>query len=287
MRGLSARFMNDLKLGILQGVLDRVKADDTLGLEIRGNYLNIYYRGHNAIRITEKRLGYKFSFDTKFIITSSVSSTLANLPRMINNASSAGQWIDELPNIKNQMDLHLTEKRKEERDYQQVVVRENNYGGSANDTDYFICDIEYANVNGRFDMVAVKWPSTSPQRKKNTDLGLAFIEMKYMDKSLTGKAGLVDHITGMNAFLGNRGNLDKIKAEMIEVFNQKVDLGILNGIKKIGSFSDVKPEYILILGNHDPAKSVLRRELEDLIKQPSFVDFSVLADLKVATASVM
>lgn len=287
MRGLSDQFMHDLKQGVLTGVLDRVKADDTLSLEIREGYINIYYRGGNAIKITENGLAYDFWFDTKYVTDPQVLNKLATLTPQVTSTQMAAAWINALPDIKNQMDMWFAKNRKEERDYQQVVVHENNYGGSANDTDYYICDIEYSNRNGRFDMIAVKWPSTGPQRKRNNDLGLAFIEMKYMDKSLTGKAGLQDHIAGMNSFLAIPGNLASLRAEMITVFNQKVDLGLLNKIKKIGSLSDEKPEYILILGNHDPAKSVLRRELDLLVNSQLFTDFSALADLKVATASVM
>ena len=286
MRGLSQKFMDDLQQGCLQGILERIKHDDTLTLEIRENYINIYYRGGNAVRISYKKSDYEYWFDTKYVTDPSVKSILLGLNQQ-QGSQFIGAWVEALPMIKNQMDIWFSKHRKEERDYQQVVVRENNYGGSSNDTDYYICDIEYADRNGRFDMIAVKWTSTGPQRKLNSDLGLAFIEMKYMDKSLTGKSGLADHISGMNAFLADPQNLVKVKEEMKTVFNQKVDLRLLNGIKKIGSFSDAKPEYILILGNHDPAKSVLRRELEALLSLQTFVDFSALADLKVATASLM
>jgi len=46
-RGLSDKFMAALTGGVLTPLLDRVKADSTLCLEIREDYLNIYYRGGN------------------------------------------------------------------------------------------------------------------------------------------------------------------------------------------------------------------------------------------------
>jgi hypothetical protein len=288
MRGLLNRFIDDLESGVLRGVLARVKEDATLCLEIRQDYINIYYRGGNAIKIKDKRAGnYEFSFDLKYIADSSLKVRISSLPKAVSTDSSVMQWIDELPTIKNQMDFWFVKHPKDERSYQQLVVHENNYGGSANDTDYFICDIDYANENGRFDMVAVKWPSTSSQRKQNKNLGLALIEMKYMDKALTGSAGLVDHIRNMDSFLSVSSNLQDLKKEMIKVFNQKIELGLLKGIKEINSFNDERPEYILILANHDPDKSVLRRELKNIIESNEYTQFCAKAELKVATSCLM
>ncbi|MGI6450476.1 MAG: hypothetical protein ACOX3R_09315 [Desulfitobacteriia bacterium] len=286
MRGLLETFLNDLKNGILTEILERVKADATLDLEIRENYINIYYRGGNALKIIEKSAStYEFSMDTGYIVDSELKANLER-PQIVNNASSVSEWLKNLPVIKDQMDLYFGRNSKE-REYQQVVVLENNYGSTANDTDYYICDIEYANPNGRFDMVAVKWPSTAPARKRTNNLDLAFIEMKYMDKALTGPSGLKDHIKGMLKFLSNPQNLASIKEEMVKVFKQKVQLGLLQGIKEIESFSDRKPEYIFILANHDPAKTALYRELDQVINSSVYQNFCQYADLKFAAACFM
>lgn len=158
--------------------------------------------------------------------------------------------------------------------------RENNFGASAKSTDYFICDIEYANPNGRFDLVAVHWPSSSTERKNNKQLGLAFIEMKFLDNALAGNAGLKSHVKDIETFFKGGENLSNLKNEMREVFNQKIELGLTAGIKPIESFSDNKPEFILALVNHDPASSILQRELEDL---PPLTQ----ADLKLAVSNFL
>jgi hypothetical protein len=66
-RGLSDKFMRDLKEGgSIHCFLEAVKRDDTLSLEIRDNYVNIYYRGGNLFRITPKEpSSYSIYFDTK------------------------------------------------------------------------------------------------------------------------------------------------------------------------------------------------------------------------------
>ncbi len=53
MRKLSEQFMKDLvdSDGVLQPILTRVKKDSTLMLAIRENYINIYYRGGNILKI--------------------------------------------------------------------------------------------------------------------------------------------------------------------------------------------------------------------------------------------
>ena len=70
MRGLSEDFMKDLLKGELKGFLSAVKNDDTLCLEIRDNYINIYYRGGNLCRIKPSRTDAKYAmtFDERYVI---------------------------------------------------------------------------------------------------------------------------------------------------------------------------------------------------------------------------
>jgi len=69
MRALSEHFMDDLIKpdGLLYPILKRVKIDHTLMLAIRENYVNIYYRGGNILRVTEQSKGsYQTFFDVKY-----------------------------------------------------------------------------------------------------------------------------------------------------------------------------------------------------------------------------
>jgi len=278
MRGLRRNFITNLTSGLLGQILDLVKHDSTLCLEIRENYINIYYRGGNIIRIVEDGSIFKASFDREYLIES--STKVPSLPLAINNVDDVEVWLNAIPSLKHEMDLWFGRHPKDEREFQQLMLRENNLGNSAKGTDYFICDIEYANHTGRFDLVAVKWPSTSVHRKNNKDLKLAFVEMKYLDNALTGNAGLCKHIEDINTFLAKNDNLENIKEEMKFIFNQKLELGLINNQKPIESFSNEKPEFILALINHDPASSILRNELEKLPDCPN-------AEIKIATSNFM
>jgi hypothetical protein len=260
-------------------VLNLVQRDSTLCLEIRKNYGNIYYRGGNILKIEEKGDSFNASFDRKYLVEYS-TRVPKELPTLLAASDDVKKWIDVMPFLKHEMDLWFGKHPKNEREFQQLMLQENNFGKLAKSTDYFICDIEYANLNGRFDLIAVHWPSSPVSRKNNKSLGLAFIEMKYLDNALTGNAGLKKHIEDINSFLGERDNLSNIKDEMKKVFNQKLELGLINNQKPIESFSDDKPEYILALVNHDPASSILKAELQTLPPCPN-------VELKFAASSFM
>lgn len=124
-------------------------------------------------------------FDRKYILAKDraqiVPSRIFKLAGSF-NPEDVTTWIEAIPFLKQEMDWWFHLYPKTEREFQQLMVRENNFGGTAKSTDYFICDIEYANENGRFDLIAAHWRSSSIHRKDNKNVGLAFIEMKYMEQ---------------------------------------------------------------------------------------------------------
>ena len=268
MRGLTNQFVKELKSGLLEPILRLVEHDTTLGIEIRENYINVYYRGGNLLRIEEKGEAFKLWFDRNYL-DEGTTRVGGDLPGVLGGGEDVARWMDVIPFLKHEMDLWFGRHPKNEREFQQLLLWENNVGDSAKGTDYFICDIEYANPEGRFDLVAVHWPSSAAARRSNAGLGLAFIEMKYMDKALRGKAGLRQHVEDMNSFLGAEDNLSNRREEMKRVFNQKLELGLIRNQKPIGSFDDDKPEYILVLANHDPGSSILKAELQSLPACPN------------------
>jgi hypothetical protein len=281
MRGLSKIFMNELEseTGLLCPVLKLVKDDFTLCLEIRKNYINIYYRGGNILKVEEKDDSFHAWFDRNHL-DENATRVSKDLSERLVSLDDVKKWLDAVPFLKYEMDMWFGKHPKDEREFQQLMLRENNFGNAPKSTDYFICDIEYANPHGRFDLIAVHWPSSSAERKNNKNLGLSFIEMKYRDKALTGNAGLKKHIEDINSFLGERDNLSNIKDEMKKIFNQKLELGLINNQKPIESFSDNKPEYIFAFANHDPESRILKREMEMLPLCP-------YAELKFAVSTFM
>jgi hypothetical protein len=272
-RLLSERIMNDLlkEEGKLYTLLQYVKSDNTLDIEIRENNINIYYRGGSALKVSEI-LGkdYVFHFDRNYLNTSDSHSA-----EIINTSLPSGDWMNFFPIAKQSMDFYFTKLCKEEREFQQLVVRENNYSTIANSTDYFILDIEYNNhKNARFDMVAIEWLSNASVRKLMNGYmpKLVIIEMKYGDGALKGCAGLNKHIDDFYEFIRNPADVSEFKNEMLGVFKQKRELGIIpclseNGNKNIVSQLADDIEMMFMIANHDPASSILFSELECLKDQ--------------------
>lgn len=265
-RELSAEFVSNLKdrNGVLFPLLHAVKGDLGLCLQIRENYINIYYRGGSIIKVLAKSSrSYEAIFNGKYL-TSESRQILERIPEILGSQHDAHIWVAAFPSLKHAMDLWFGKHPKDEREFQQLIVRENNIGKCARKTDYFICDVEYANSEGRFDLIAACWPSKGSERKRTDNIKLAFIEMKYADGALKGSSGLAGHIRGMTSFLARPGRLISIKKEMQIVFNQMKELELIDVGKGMGSFNNEKPEFILVLANHDPDSKILRRELDSI-----------------------
>lgn len=287
-RGISNKFISDLKEGPLRPVLDAVLCDDTICLEIRDNYINVYYRGGSMLRIEEKPSGYSSAFDIKYCVH---KTHAAKYKQQIQSAKSVLEYVEIIPLIKAEMDLYFFEHPKLEREIQQHIMRENNLTSHAKDTDYYIADIEYANMqNGsRFDMLALKWPSTSLSRKNGKGLGLSFIEVKFGDNALMGAAGLKKHFEDMESFLSMHP-ASEICTEAQKMFNQKVELGIINGLSeatKICIDPGQKTEFILLIANHKPASSVLKRELGIIVKTDIYRRLHEMTDIRIAYSSLV
>ncbi len=263
-RRLSDHFIADLKVEILKALLDRVKADPTLCLEIRDEYINIYYRGGNLLKISRKPDGYVAFFDPEYASGDGGTLSAAMPPMSLHRPEDVANWLGFFPNLKLTMDLYLGVNPKEEREVQQRILRENNFRGVSRATDYFICDIEYANLNGRFDLVAVHWPSNGAMRKTARSRRLVLVEAKFGEGAIEGSSGIHSHITDINRFLSNPASVSALKSEMVDIFNQKRELGLMNCGKDLEGFSDEPPMLLLALVNHDPDSSKLRRSLESL-----------------------
>lgn len=288
-RGLSTDFFDALhaKDGLLFPLLERVRTDHTLCMELRQDYINIYYRGGNLLEV--RRSGEKYK--TKFNRSYQTNGATLRLPKdWILKPSDVAAWLDAFPAMKQQMDFHLSGKKAEEREIQQLILRDNNFGRLANDTDYYVCDIEYPLVpggpktdkkEGRVDVIAVHWPSTSAARRSQTSLRrLVIAEVKAGDSALAMKSGLHEHVRDVNNFLAGSADVKNLKRAMEEVFRQKQALGLIPGLKSPVRFSDERPLLLLVLVNHKPASTKLHKLLGSLPPSPN-------ADLRVAAGSLL
>jgi hypothetical protein len=227
-RGLSPEFIKELldPGSAISPLLGRVKRDSTLSLEIRDGYFNLYYRGGNLARVTRKAaLSYTVEFDPNYLGPDTSPDLLV---RAITSPETADAWLKSLPHLKDAMDLWFGAHPKDEREYQQLVVRDNNLRQAGTATDYFICDLEYARPSMRFDLVAVHWPSTGADRKRPDERGLAVIELKVLDGALGGSAGLAKHLEDYRTFVGSNA-LGEFQKEMRTIFELPTLGEILRG----------------------------------------------------------
>jgi len=83
MRGLDEVFLADLQRedGILHPILESVHRDRDLVLEIRWNYINLYFKGHSLLKLSRPKRwieGYKVEIDEAFRVDTTV--TLMRIP---------------------------------------------------------------------------------------------------------------------------------------------------------------------------------------------------------------
>ena len=268
MRALSISFMKDLLTpdGVLHPLLERIKQDHTLMLSIRKDYINIYYRGGNILRVKEQNAGsYSSYFNEEY---DKLGISVPTIPSTIRSKNDSVVWVNAFQELKVIMDCYFSTYSKPEREFKQLIARENNFSTISNQSEYFVSDIEFADpdIGARFDILALQWLVT--QRKKTGGCRPALIEMKYGDNALSGSSGLIKHIEDIDALITDKGRYQTLIITMENQFNQLDKLGLLK-FNRIANWtnikiaSDEKPEVIFILANHNPRSSVLGSILSD------------------------
>lgn len=276
MRQLNENLFNELKdeRSKLHALLEYVKADDTLDMEFRGNSFTLYYRG-GALLIVEDNSDGTYNWkgiNEKYL--------LKGKNRYDQKHKDAEQFDEYIPEAKHIIDryIHLGPKNHlGEKEIQQLVVKDNNYSPNSQDTDYFIVDMEYTEGGDkdetRFDLIAVRWDSNGPARKKD-EVSLAIIEVKQGYKSVkssTSSPGLFKHQKDFDAFVDKKKKEKSLEAfckDMVGIFKQKCELGLIKGNDRMGRMKikdDIKClpdiEFIYLLANYKDASSNFVAEL--------------------------
>ncbi len=239
------KIVEELLEGKWKELLNIVLRDENLCMLFREEMADIYYRGHKC-----------FSVDLdKITCNSSFTNDVKNYS--VKENPSMEEFWKELPYYKQNIDFWFgTEKRPYEREFSQLIMRENNSAKLGRYTDYFVLDMEYQYENGdrkpEPDLIAVKMERSARQEKKKRKL--AFIEVKYADEAYNNKAGIFDHIKDYVELLENQNLLNAIKDDFVKIYEQRKKLGMLQGI--VGDWKNVvlneeRPELILALIGHN------------------------------------
>ena len=240
MRHINTRFIDDLNYGELAYFLDQVKSNrTTLSLEVRNGYINIYYKGGNLLKITQKIKGYSFHFDAKYCKNKGSDKNFELLNNLCN--SDTESYVKYFELMMAEMDGWFAKHPKEERDYQHRLLVNNPE----------IVDIEYQIGHSmRMDMLLFK------------DGELFIVENKFGTGAIGGNAGLSKHYSDICAIISDTNTRDEIINSVCNISKAKYELGLNdNKIEK----TDIKSFQILfLLANYNSNSQTLSNELEKM-----------------------
>ena len=226
-----------------------VRIDPYLDMEMRGeDGVFVYYRGGKLLEVNENEL---LSLDKKY-----KSDLRPHIDSIFDYICKAKLAIDK---------YEIETRETPEKEIQQRIVYENNMSGNAEDTEYYVVDIEWVDneSNGRADIVAFQLLRNSNKVK------LVIAEVKQGSgaiKTSKDNPGLKKHY---DDYLKLKDNIDiqDFKADMLEVFKQKYKLGLVRIRKERKIFNPTlvrDVDFVFVLANYNPYSSILRKECESL-----------------------
>lgn len=286
-RGIDQRFINDLKWDDLSFFLEQIKTDPKICLCIRNNYINIYYRGGNLLKISQKPQKYIYEFNPKYLIGDDVNTT-KNLPDL--NPKDKGSVFEYFKACKKEMDNWFLKHPKAEREIQQKIL----------DNNPEIIDIEYVfqhkDVKRFNDKNSVKESKSEDIELIRPDMimvhnGVLYIvENKFGDHAMGGTAGIKQHYGDMCEIAASDILKNELIESMVNITNAKNQLGLSDYVL---SKDDIKSvELLFVFVEHNKKSTVLNREINAIEKidgikasktflsaENTVIDFNHLEDL--------
>ena len=244
-------------------ITESVIEDPYLNFEMRGHSVEIYYRGGRILSIGDN--GEINGLDPNY--NSGMPIPQPDINNITEYFFRAKSIVDKYEyNVKE----HLGEK-----EIQQRVVHENNLSVNANNTDYFIADIEWQNddLGGRADIVAFRW--FRPGRHRVQVVQLTLIEVKQGDNAISGKCGLVKHYSDFKNLKDNAELINEFGKDMLKVLTQKQEIGLVKGLDKYfenGKLPRIYEEvdFVFLLANYHHYSSKLLQEIQKLPEESKF-----------------
>ena len=281
-RRISKSLLEMLSNGIYKTVTEIVKVDPYLDMEMRGDDgAMVYYRGGRILTIheTDGLVG----LDKEYYPENYVGSLVPHMENLLEYLGVAKHFID----------VHEVSGKKRklgEKEIQQRVVYENNLSVNAENTDYFIADVEWADnvLGGRADIIAFRWNHMEHRKRQ---LRFTMIEVKQGDGAIctsetidkNGKTvplpGLKKHYDDFLEFQKNKDYFNEVAYDMLSIIKQKRDLGLVKGLDYLFNNSkgeeiepkiEDSPDFIFLLANYHHYSSSLSKECRKLPKNSKF-----------------
>jgi len=274
-------FLQKLTSGDLKPMMEYIRQDEELDIQIRDNYINVYYKGGNILLIRPR----SFDFDEFYFYTDCEKKRKTYVEQDAKNGNQnekeiiAGlkekrrQLLDKLETVdcksyfrdaKEVMDewwksLECIGRHHKEKEIQHHISKSNN----GEDSDFVVLDVEYqVSKESRF-----CYDGSDPEKKMpRFDIiaihgktgRLYVIELKQGDKSTKGKSGVKDHLDSFKHTIG-RDNSKAFLTEMKDLYKQKRDLGLISASVEI---ADVKPEFVFAFEGTELQRKELEKECQ-------------------------
>ncbi len=250
MRTLDKKFVSELKEGgSLRPIVDTVINDPSLDFEIREGYINIYFKGNSILRLNENG---KYYINEKFVDGTELPS---------DGSFSTKDYLKDLTKIKNNVVKVKSERPALEIEYEQLLIRSNNFNENVN-SEIFITDRQFDDKKNktRFDLSGFYWRYES--RKKHQTVPLTFIEVKY---SLNSDIAEIDQ--QIDKYYNTvKSNISEIAMETKYLKDLKIDLGLIKQpddrldayktLKISDKIDDVK--FIIALIDYNPKSKLFK-----------------------------
>ena len=237
------------KEGKLGGLIEMVKNDDELVLQIREDYFNVYYKGGNMLKVSSEN---SFQFDYNYFKCEISLDTQEQRNKRIDKRRSVLESLKKtrdyktfIAEMKKLMDEYwiwlYNEKHRSlhEKDTQHALCISN-----TESTDYTIIDLEFQ-VSTRKDCIYHYEPSSIPRHPgvdvyeksprfdiiavRNIDHRLCVIELKNGLDALTGKSGIGDHADSFEGSIGKNPLAEfAFTKEMKKLVSDKKHLELLS-----------------------------------------------------------
>ena len=232
--------------GKLRGLIEMVKNDDELVLQIREDYFNVYYKGGNLLKVSSEN---SFQFDCNYYKCDTELDTpekrKAKRRNVLESLKEKRDFKTFIADMKELMDdywkwLKRVHKRTlHEKDTQHALCISN-----TESTDYTIIDLEFQ-VSTRKDCIYHYEPSSLPRHPgvdvyeksprfdiiavRNSDHRLCVIELKNGLDALPGKSGIGDHADSFEGSIGKNPLAElTFTKEMKKVVSDKHHLKLLS-----------------------------------------------------------
>jgi hypothetical protein len=241
--------MECLTTGFLATLRDSVAHDSDLNLEIRADYLNVYFKGNALLKLTEMSPA-RYRVDIHELFRQGLT-----LPAELTDAPTTAQFVMAISQLK--ANISRTGDRSIELEYVQLIIRANNHE-PRNNSDYFIVDREYVLPEGRFDLLGLYWARAG--RRRNQEVPLCLFEAKF---------GLNNEIGQLHAQLQRYYDALKPKAAQIAeeidgIFHQKLALGLYDQGERVEAMQTLRVsrdmaqfQFVVLLVDYNPNSKLL------------------------------